>query len=145
MAHSLEVRFPLIDYRIVELVMSLPTEYRIDKNYLNSNGVYEDDFSFKEHRIKKLLYDAFSSDLPENFGARKKSGFKLPMGYWFRNELKPYILDQCNTSSMFFDKSDIDRILLNFETGKGSWVQLWAIIILNSIDKRLRKIKLESY
>lgn len=144
MAHSLEVRFPLIDYRIVELVMSLPPEYRIDKNYLNSNGVYEDDFSFEKHRIKKLLYDAFSSDLPQNFGARKKSGFKLPMGNWFRNELKPYILDQCNASSMFFEKSDIDRVLLNFETGKGSWVQLWSIIILNSIDKRLRKIKLES-
>jgi asparagine synthase (glutamine-hydrolysing) len=142
MAHSLEVRFPLIDHRIVELVMSLPSNYRLDKNYLNSSGIYEDDFNFEHHKVKKLLYDAFSSDLPEQFGKRKKTGFKLPMEQWLKGDLKSFMDEHMSLDSIFFERKDIERVYKNFANGNCSWVQPWSILVLNSFDKSLKSIVL---
>jgi asparagine synthase (glutamine-hydrolysing) len=62
MMHSLEVRVPLLDYRIVNFAFSLPDSYKIDKK-----------------RRKKILIDAFRKDLPEELLNRPKKGFELPL------------------------------------------------------------------
>jgi len=72
MAHALEVRAPLLDHAIVEYAASLPSRWKI----LN-----------REKKI--ILRKAFSQLLPEDFLARQKQGFTVPLDVWFRTELKP--------------------------------------------------------
>lgn len=72
MAHSLEVRAPLLDYRVVEFAAALPSRWKIrggDKKY--------------------LLKKAFGRQLPTGILNRRKHGFTVPLDSWFRRELVP--------------------------------------------------------
>jgi asparagine synthase (glutamine-hydrolysing) len=76
MAHSLEVRAPLLDYRIVEFAASLPGSWKIN------------------NRDKKyILKKTFSRHLPKGILERKKHGFTVPLDSWFRNELRVLALE----------------------------------------------------
>ena len=70
MAVSLEVRVPLLDHRIVELISHVELSRR-----------------FKPLRKKQLLRDLALADFPPSFFDRPKSGFELPLGKWCRQEL----------------------------------------------------------
>jgi len=71
MLASLECRAPFLDHRIMEFSYSIP-----DKFLINGNN------------RKKILKDTFSYLLPNNFFKSPKVGFEIPIGEWFRNELK---------------------------------------------------------
>lgn len=71
MAASLEARVPLLDHRIVELCMSLPTSYKSPR--------LQSKFVFKK-AIKTLL--------PDSILKRKKQGFFVPIDQWIRHDLK---------------------------------------------------------
>jgi len=71
MAHSLEVRAPLLDYRIIEFAASLPSKWKIH----GSNKKY-------------LLKKAFHKVLPPPVLHRRKHGFTVPLGEWFRHDLR---------------------------------------------------------
>ena len=71
MANSLEVRAPLLDYRVIEYAARIPSELKIkgsDKKY--------------------ILKNAFSKILTHDILYRKKMGFSVPLASWFRNEIK---------------------------------------------------------
>src|ERR1019366_6362824 len=68
MAHSLEVRVPLLDHEVVELVASFP-------------GVWKRGTS----PPKPLLVDAVSDLIPREVYARPKMGFVLPYDHWLRS------------------------------------------------------------
>ncbi len=74
MAHSLEVRSPLLDYRILEFAARLPSNLKIQK----SKG-------------KMLLRKLASQRLPASLENRPKLGFSIPAAAWLRSELKPVI------------------------------------------------------
>lgn len=71
MANSLEVRTPFLDYRLVDLVFSMPSEFKIGKG-----------------DRKRILKDAFKSELPKEIFNRGKHGFEVPLRKWFNVELK---------------------------------------------------------
>ena len=70
MAHSLEVRAPLLDYRVIEFAASLPSRLKIKGN-------------IKKH----ILKEAFGRILPEQILHRRKHGFTVPLEHWFRSDL----------------------------------------------------------
>ena len=72
MAHSLEVRPPLLDHRIVEFAVSLPDEYK----YTRAEGG------------KRVLKQVLSRYVPRELWDRPKQGFSTPIRDWFRQELK---------------------------------------------------------
>ncbi len=74
MAHSLECRAPLMDYRIVEYAASIPGEMKLKRNDL-------------KHVLKKVA----RRHVPDDVIDRKKQGFTFPLGIWMRTELKEYI------------------------------------------------------
>jgi asparagine synthase (glutamine-hydrolysing) len=76
MAHGLECRAPLLDYRVVEFAASLPVRFK----YRWGNG-------------KRLLKQAFGHLLPREVFQRRKMGFGVPLDYWFRGELKDLAAD----------------------------------------------------
>jgi len=76
MANSLEARSPFLDRELVEYVAGLP-----------------DDLKLRWGRTKVILRDAFPDLLPPAIERRGKMGFGVPLGAWFRGELRDYMCD----------------------------------------------------
>lgn len=70
MWHSLEVRVPLLDHRLVEYANSLPISYKYNNGSL-------------KYPLKKLL----EGYVPEDIIARKKTGFSMPIKHWLNTQL----------------------------------------------------------
>ncbi len=76
MAVSLESRAPLLDHQLFEFVASSPVPFRFDG------------------RHGKLPFrDVLAEELSPGFVSRKKQGFAVPSGAWFRNELRKDVGD----------------------------------------------------
>jgi asparagine synthase (glutamine-hydrolysing) len=76
MAHSLEVRPPFLDHRIVEFAASLPQNFKI-------RGL----------RQKHILKELMRGKLPKVVIDRKKTGFDIPTHNWFRGPLRGLLTD----------------------------------------------------
>jgi asparagine synthase (glutamine-hydrolysing) len=74
MANSLEVRTPLLDYRLVEFLFTLPYTFKIPPD-----------------SQKKILRDSVAHLLPQEILTRKKHGFEVPLLKWFQKELRSSI------------------------------------------------------
>lgn len=83
MAHSLEVRAPLLDYRVVELAATLPHDWKI------AGG-----------DTKVILKDAFRSELPPVVLEPRKRGFSMPLAKWLRGELRPALEEALSDISL---------------------------------------------
>jgi len=105
MAHSLEVRVPLIDHEVVELAFSMDTKFKLSKN-----------------RRKNILKDCVSDIIPSEFFERKKQGFSVPMREWLLGDLKERVEDQLLTynskSSGFFETREARKLWKAFQTGR---------------------------
>lgn len=118
MENSLEVRVPLLDYRLVNYVFSLPPHYKIDSK-----------------RKKKLLIDAFSKDLPEELLNRPKKGFEVPMLQWLKAGLQPllsqYTSKELIESQGLFNYDELVRMKNKLFTSNPGDVhfQLWSMIV----------------
>lgn len=98
MAHSLEVRPPFLDHRIVEFAASLPEEFKI-----------------RGSRQKVVLKALMRGKLPESILTRSKTGFDIPAHDWFRGALRPLLLDTLSEQAVK-------------ATGVFSWQALRALI-----------------
>ena len=76
MAHSLEVREPLMDHKLVEWLASLPPELKVR----GQDGKY-------------LLKKAMEPHLPADALYRPKMGFAVPLARWFRGPLRQRVRD----------------------------------------------------
>ncbi len=74
MAASLEQRIPLLDYKLTEYAASIPSQLKI-----------------KGFKAKYLLKRAFADFLPPSILTRKKMGFNVPTGIWFREQQRSLI------------------------------------------------------
>ncbi len=74
MANSLELRAPLLDYRVAEFAAGLPREWK----WTRGGG-------------KLILKRAAASVLPPSVLTRRKQGFVAPIGSWLRGELQPFV------------------------------------------------------
>ncbi|HSB62444.1 MAG TPA: asparagine synthase (glutamine-hydrolyzing), partial [Vicinamibacteria bacterium] len=77
MAHGLEARSPFLDTALVEFGASLPDRLRM-----------------RFGRGKVLLRRAMSGVLPKSILARGKMGFGVPLGAWFRRDLRDFVRDR---------------------------------------------------
>lgn len=118
MAHGLEVRQPLLDHRIVELAASMEVEHK-----------------FRGKRGKLILEDTFGSMIPRSIFHRKKMGFGIPIGGWFRNELKPMVHDTIladdSRISTYFRREEVESLVRSHEESKHNHgYRLWNLLIL---------------
>src|SRR5439155_27016676 len=118
MAHSLELRSPLLDHRVVELGLALPDR-------LKQHG--------REGKV--ALRRAFADALPETVASRGKSGFGLPLAAWFRGELRALahdaLLDDRARSRGWFRADAVERLLHEHESGDtDNGHRLWTLVML---------------
>ncbi|MGH7312716.1 MAG: asparagine synthetase B family protein, partial [Candidatus Rokuibacteriota bacterium] len=76
MAHSLEVRAPLCDHRLIEQALRIPPAQKLTG-----------------WRLKGLLKAAFADVLPPEILAHRKQGFMIPLARWLRTELRSSLHD----------------------------------------------------
>jgi asparagine synthase (glutamine-hydrolysing) len=119
MAHSLEVRVPLLDHRLVQAVLRLP-------EWVQRNG----------DGPKALLVDALGPDLPPMIRERRdKMGFSFPFGLWLGRMLWPYVAEKlCELSlrrlePLFLKPEAILQIKRAYEGGRIHWSRVWAFLI----------------
>jgi asparagine synthase (glutamine-hydrolysing) len=118
MAHSLELRSPLLDHRVVELGLALP-------DHLKRRG--------REGKI--ALRRAFADDLPSSVSQRGKSGFGVPLAAWFRGELRPLarelLLGELARSRGWFRATAVERLLDDHAAGRAdNGHRLWTLVML---------------
>ncbi len=106
MAHGLEQRVPLLDYKLVELAFQIPTKFKI-----------------KGKNTKYILKESFKNNLPDFIYQAGKRGFFAPGAKWLRRGLKPLayeILSPAYNKSgqEIFNFNEIKKILDNHINGK---------------------------
>lgn len=117
MSHGLEVRTPLLDYNLVDFVMSLP--YRYKYKYFTT-----------KYLLKKLMRDK----LPKNIINRKKQGFALPISSWLRGDLRGFCSDVLSEKNIervgLFNVSVIETLKEeHFNKKKDNGKKLWTLIV----------------
>ena len=124
---SLENRAPFIDKRIYHFALNL-----------------SDDLKIKGNNKKYILKEAFKDVLPEETLKFKKSGFGVPVDYWFRNELKEDL--EFLLSKDFIEKQglfDFDYIHKMFEDHmnckENFKFQLWNLFVFQKWYTKIYK------
>jgi asparagine synthase (glutamine-hydrolysing) len=130
MIHSLEVRFPLLDIRIVDFARSLPLDLVFD-NSLNSNDSSAST-NYASGQVKRILVEATRDTLPKPLIGRKKVGFALPYRSWLEGSLSSRVKETLTSDRLIdspFSRSSIQSILKDFEHNHASWKKVWALLI----------------
>jgi len=120
MANSLETRVPLLDYRVVEFALALPTKFKIC-----------------EGTDKWVLRQVLYQYVPKQLIERPKMGFAVPLSDWLRGPLKEWAETLLDFKKLeedgFFNPEFIHKKWLEHQSGKRNWQnQLWDVIVFQS-------------
>jgi asparagine synthase (glutamine-hydrolysing) len=124
MAVSLEARVPLLDHRVVEFAMQVPSKLK-----------------FRNEQGKWLLRQVLQRYVPTKLFDRPKMGFSLPIGAWLRGTLRPWaeqLLDeQLKTNHDLLDSQLIRRKWADHTNGNQNWgQQLWNVLMFQAWCRR---------
>ena len=120
MAHSLEVRVPLLDHELVEWIASLSPDLKLNKK----EGKY----------IFKKGLEAY---LPNDILYRPKMGFGVPLASWFRGPLKEQVRESLLGESMadcgLFNQQFLAKVVSQHQTGiRDHSTTIWSLLMFNS-------------
>jgi asparagine synthase (glutamine-hydrolysing) len=120
MAHSLEVRVPLLDHRLVEWASSLPPELKLK----NGTGKYI---------FKKML----EPDLPHDVLYRTKMGFSPPLANWLRGPLAQHVrralLSGAVAQCGYFEQSRLEALVRQHASNRHDHsTTLWKLLMLDA-------------
>ena len=118
MAHSLEVRPPFLDHRIVEFAARLPHDLKI-----------------RGSTLKYILRELMRDKLPHSVLTRSKQGFDIPTHHWFRTILKDRLLDTVNRESVeatgLFHWPGVHRAIADHLDRRANYgYHLWGLLML---------------
>jgi asparagine synthase (glutamine-hydrolysing) len=118
MAHSVEVRPPFLDHRVVEFAAKLPASFKV-------RGTQQ----------KFVLKELMKEKLPPEILQRKKIGFDIPAHEWLRGPLRSLLIDALHYGAAecgeFFRTDVIDTYLrLHLERKANVGYHLWGLLIL---------------
>ena len=118
MAHSVEVRPPFLDHRVVEFAAKLPASLKI-------RGTQQ----------KFILKELMKDKLPPEILHRKKIGFDIPAHEWLRGPLRSLLIDALHYGAAecgdLFRTDVMDTYLrLHLERKANVGYHLWGLLIL---------------
>ena len=117
MWHSLEIRVPFLDHKVVEFAASIPAKYKL-------NGMTK----------KFILLKALEGHLPPSILKRRKQGFSIPLSVWLRGPLRDVLREHLASSAInrlgFFNNCAINQMLDEHDCGVHNHeTQLWAVLV----------------
>jgi asparagine synthase (glutamine-hydrolysing) len=120
MAHSLEVREPLMDHPLVEWLGTLPSSVKL-----------------RGGEGKWLLKKAMEPRLPQDVLYRDKMGFAVPLARWFRGPLRSRVRDVLQgdrlNASGIFDPAYLRRLLDLHESGvRDHSSPIWSLLMFDA-------------
>lgn len=123
MAHSLEVREPLLDHKLVEWISGLPSSLKLR----GGTGKY-------------IFKKAMGAYLPADVVDRTKMGFAVPVAAWFRGPLRQTIrgavLGSRLADSGFFNPEALKRLVEDHESGRRDYsAALWTVLMFDGFLK----------
>jgi len=119
MHNSLEVRVPILDHKFAELTFNIPSSLKL-----------------KGNSQKYIFKKAMEANLPGSIMKHRKTGFGVPLGQWFRDDLNEYINDRLNGTNSFvseyLDKQYVSKIIKDHQNGMRSLHrEIWFILFLD--------------
>jgi asparagine synthase (glutamine-hydrolysing) len=125
MAHSLEVREPLMDHELVEWLATLPIDLKVRGN-----------------EGKVLLKKAMEPLLPNDVLYRPKMGFSVPLERWFRGPLKQRVKDSVLgerlASTGWFDRRYLEHLVTNHQSGVNDYsAPLWTLLMFEAFLRQV--------
>ena len=117
MAHSIESRVPLLDNEVIDFAATLPAHFKI-----------------KNGRRKHILKQTLQPLLPAGILDRRKQGFGVPLGNWFRGGLTGLfsdVLDAPRTRQRgYFEPRFVTRLLREHLSGQRDHaLRLWQLLV----------------
>ena len=117
MAHSIESRVPLLDNDVIAFAAALPAALKI-----------------KNGRRKHVLKEVAAALVPRAILDRRKQGFGVPLGTWFRGNLRELFADTLLSPSSlqrgYFQPAFIRRIVDEHLAGtRDHTLQLWQLVV----------------
>ena len=118
MAVSLEARSPFLDHHVIEFAASLPENLKL-------RGLTT------KYLLKKVLRQL----LPSENLYRRKMGFGVPIGHWFRGKMQPFLrevlLSETASRRRLFASGHVQRLINLHTTGQQDYShQLWTLLML---------------
>ncbi len=119
MADALEVRSPLLDYRVHEFAAALPERMKLRRGTT-------------KWALKQL---ARRRGLPDDLVHRRKQGFGVPVGSWMRGPLRGWVedllLDPAGLGRGYFDATAVRRLVGDHLDGTADHTsRLWNLAVL---------------
>ena len=115
MAHSLELRVPFLDKKVMEFAQHIPVKYRV-----NENG------------NKQVLRHAANRILPDEWATRPKVGFPVPLKFWLREQkYYDYVKEYFTApwAAEFFETDKIMQLLDDHFEGRASnQTKIYAVL-----------------
>ncbi len=117
MAASLEGRVPFLDHEFIEYAASIPSSLKV-----------------RNLTTKYIFKEAMRPILPSIITDRRKHGFAVPVGEWFKKELKDYasdiFQDSKTTQRGYFDATYIQNLMSEHQKGLQDYSsQLWTLLM----------------
>jgi len=127
MAHSLEVRVPLLDHRLVEWASALPPGLKLK----GGTGKY-------------LLKKTLEPDLPHEVLYRAKMGFSVPLAAWLRGPLSKRVREALHTGAIaecgYFEPVMLERLVRQHVAGRRDHsATLWSLLMLDAFLRRMQQ------
>jgi asparagine synthase (glutamine-hydrolysing) len=126
MANSLELRSPLLDYRVVEFGLSLPDEFKV------KSGV-------SKRILREILYEF----VPQKLVDRPKMGFGIPQADWLRNELAELVsanlLSKSAFVSNYVNMNTVEQAVFQHNKGANQDRVIWPLLMLELWAQRWMK------
>ena len=120
MKHSLEVRCPFLDPRLVEFANRLPGSFKLRGGRTKAG--------FKDLLVTRKI-------LPERIVHRKKKGFGIPVAKWLKHELRgefeTHVLKEWPSDLPRIERAEVERLWRPHQEGKANnYKELWALLML---------------
>src|SRR5437868_394237 len=118
MANSLETRSPFLDHEVMEFAARLPDKIKV-----------------RGRELKYLLKRTFADLLPPENVHRRKMGFGVPVGQWFRGPLRELLCDSLLSNRSlargYFQPTELKRLVNEHLTSHADHTYpLWSLLML---------------
>lgn len=123
MMHSLEVRAPFLDHRLIEFAFGhIPSHWKVQGN--------------ESRRLERLLAQQW---LPADLDIYRKQGFSIPINEWLKSEGEQRLMDRMDGLPNVIDLNEVRSLVRGHISGRANGGRIFALIMLAIAMRNLKR------